>query len=92
MRRALEQGAELIFVWGGDGMVQQCVNEIAGSDATLAIVPAGTANLLATDLGIPQSIEDAVEIGLTATASRSISAGSTASASQPLREQASTRR
>ena len=65
VRRALEQGAELIFVWGGDGMVQQCVNEIAGSEATLAIVPAGTANLLATDLGIPQSIEDAVEIGLT---------------------------
>ena len=92
VRRALEQGAELIFVWGGDGMVQQCVNEIAGSEATLAIVPAGTANLLATDLGIPQSIEDAVEIGLTGDASRSISAGSTASASQPLRERASTRR
>jgi diacylglycerol kinase (ATP) len=64
VRLALDQGAELIFVWGGDGIVQQCVNEIAGTDATLAIIPAGTANLLATDLGIPKSIEDAVEIGL----------------------------
>ena len=36
----------------------------AGSDAALAILPAGTANLLATNLGIPQDIEQAVGIGL----------------------------
>ena len=48
--RALEAGAELVFVWGGDGMVQRCVDVLAGSDARLAIVPAGTANLLAGNL------------------------------------------
>ena len=37
---------------------------MAGSDAAVAIVPAGTANLLATNLGIPKDIEQAVEIGL----------------------------
>ena len=56
--------AELIFVWGGDGMVQRCVDVLAGTEATLAIIPAGTANLLATNLGIPKDIEEAVDIGL----------------------------
>jgi diacylglycerol kinase (ATP) len=64
VRRALEEGADLIFVWGGDGMVQRCVDVLAGSKAALAIVPAGTANLLASNLGIPRHIESAVEIGL----------------------------
>ena len=44
-------------MWGGDGMVQRCVDVLAGSEATLAIIPAGTANLLATNLGIPKDIE-----------------------------------
>jgi diacylglycerol kinase (ATP) len=64
VRRALEEGAELIFAWGGDGLVQRCLDRMAGTDAVLAIVPAGTANLLATNLGIPKDIEEAVEIGL----------------------------
>jgi diacylglycerol kinase (ATP) len=61
---ALEKGADLIFVWGGDGMVQRCVDVVAGSDATMAIVPAGTANLFASNLGIPKHIDRAVEVGL----------------------------
>ncbi len=64
VRRALKQGAELVFVWGGDGMIQRCVDVLAGSEATLAIIPAGTANLLATNLGIPKDIEEAVQIAL----------------------------
>ena len=64
VRRALEAGAALIFVWGGDGMVQRCIDTVAGSDATLAIVPAGTANLLASNLGIPKDIEAAVALGV----------------------------
>lgn len=64
--RALDAGAELVFVWGGDGMVQRCVDAIAGSgsDATLAIVPAGTANLFASNLGIPKDIRASVALGL----------------------------
>ncbi|MDP9257190.1 MAG: diacylglycerol kinase family lipid kinase [Actinomycetota bacterium] len=64
VRKVLAEKVDLIFVWGGDGMVQRCVDVVAGSDATLAIIPAGTANLLATNLGIPKDIEAAVEIGL----------------------------
>ena len=41
-RCAGSEGAELIFVWGGDGMVQRCVDAVAGTEAVLAILPAGT--------------------------------------------------
>jgi diacylglycerol kinase (ATP) len=64
VQRALKEGAELIFAWGGDGMVQRCVDVLAGSGASLAIIPAGTANLFASNLGIPEDIEAAVAIGL----------------------------
>jgi diacylglycerol kinase (ATP) len=62
VERALEQGAELIFVWGGDGMVQRCVDALADSKATVAIVPAGTANLFASNLGIPRKLDAAVDL------------------------------
>jgi diacylglycerol kinase family enzyme len=60
----LDDGAELLIVWGGDGMVQRCAHEAAGSGATLAIIPAGTANLLATNLGIPIDLPAALAIAL----------------------------
>jgi diacylglycerol kinase (ATP) len=63
-RRALQQGAEVLFVWGGDGTVQRCVNAIAGTETVLAILPAGTANLLATNLGVPDDLTEAVRVGL----------------------------
>jgi diacylglycerol kinase (ATP) len=64
VRRALEEGADLIFAWGGDGTVRRCVNEVAGEDARLAVLPAGTSNLFARNLGIPLDVEQAVAIGL----------------------------
>ncbi|MFD1545819.1 diacylglycerol/lipid kinase family protein [Nonomuraea guangzhouensis] len=63
VREALEQGAELVFVWGGDGMVQRCADVLAGSGVPMAVLPAGTGNLFATNLGIPIDLEEAVEIG-----------------------------
>lgn len=60
----VEQGADLIFVWGGDGMVQRCVDALAEAKSTVAIVPAGTANLFASNLGIPNKLEAAVDLGL----------------------------
>jgi YegS/Rv2252/BmrU family lipid kinase len=64
LRAALKQGADVVFVWGGDGMVQRCADVVADSHAAMAILPAGTANLFASNLGIPKSIDAAVEIGL----------------------------
>jgi YegS/Rv2252/BmrU family lipid kinase len=63
-RRALSKGAKLLFVWGGDGTVQRCIDAVAGSKAVIAILPAVTANLFATNLDIPKDIAKAVEIGL----------------------------
>jgi diacylglycerol kinase (ATP) len=70
VEKARAHGAERILVWGGDGMVQRCVDVVAGTQATLAIIPAGTANLLATNLGIPKDIEEAVDVGLAGHARR----------------------
>jgi YegS/Rv2252/BmrU family lipid kinase len=64
VRQALEAGADLLFAWGGDGMVQRCAHELAGTGVPLAILPAGTANLFASNLEIPKDLEAAVEIGL----------------------------
>jgi diacylglycerol kinase (ATP) len=64
VRRALEEGADLVFAWGGDGMVRRCLGELAGERARLAVIPAGTANLFATNIGVPRDIEEAVAIGL----------------------------
>jgi YegS/Rv2252/BmrU family lipid kinase len=63
-KRAVKEGAELVFVWGGDGMVQRCVDALAGSGVTIAILPAGTANLLASNLGVPKKLAEAVAIGM----------------------------
>lgn len=64
VERALEAGTDLLFVWGGDGMVQRCLDAIGDDGPDVAIVPAGTANLLAKNLGIPRDIGEAVRIGL----------------------------
>jgi diacylglycerol kinase (ATP) len=70
VRNAMKQGADLILIWGGDGSVQRGMDAIASSSEpgvpapTVAIIPAGTANLLAGNLGIPNDLERAVEIAL----------------------------
>jgi diacylglycerol kinase (ATP) len=64
VRDAVDAGADLVFVWGGDGMVQRTIDAVAGSGTTIAILPAGTANLLASNLGIPIDLPAAVHTGL----------------------------
>jgi hypothetical protein len=51
-RRAVGEGAEVVFVSGGDGTVRSCVEGLAGTEAALAVLPAGTGNLLAANLGL----------------------------------------
>ena len=63
-RRALKHGADVLFIWGGDGTVQRCIDALAGTGAVLAILPAGAANLLATNLKVPGDLEAAVRTGL----------------------------
>jgi diacylglycerol kinase (ATP) len=63
-RRAAAKGTDVLFVWGGDGTVQRCIDAVAGTDTAVAILPAGTANLLAANLRIPHDLAEAVQIGL----------------------------
>jgi len=60
-RRAVESGADLILVAGGDGTINEVVNGMAHSDVPLGILPAGTANVLANELGIAKTMEGAAE-------------------------------
>ena len=64
VEQALEEGAELIVAWGGDGLVRRCVNALGNTQIPLAICPAGTSNLFATNLGIERDIGKAVETAL----------------------------
>ena len=64
VRKALAAKPDLLVVWGGDGIVQRSLDVVAGSKVPVAIIPAGTGNLLATNLGIPHDLAAAVEIAL----------------------------
>jgi diacylglycerol kinase (ATP) len=63
-QRCVDGGADLLIVWGGDGTVQRVLGAVAGAEVTLGIIPAGTANLLATNLGIPKDIGGALDVAL----------------------------
>jgi diacylglycerol kinase (ATP) len=66
VKEAVKAGVDLLLVWGGDGMVQRSIDVLArekgGRKIPLAILPAGTGNLLAGNLGIPVDLEKAVEL------------------------------
>lgn len=57
-----EAGAELIAVCGGDGTVKEVAAALAGKTVPFAILPAGTGNALARELGVPINLEAAVAL------------------------------
>jgi YegS/Rv2252/BmrU family lipid kinase len=61
-RRAIDRGADLILVAGGDGTINEAVNGMVHSDVPLGILPAGTANVLANELGIGKTMEAAAAV------------------------------
>ncbi len=60
-RNEAAAGRDLIIVCGGDGTVNEVVNGMAGSRVPLALLPAGTGNVLAKELGLPWNIQKAAE-------------------------------
>ena len=61
-----DDGVDRVLVWGGDGTVRRAVDTIVdeGLDASIGILPAGTANLLANNLGIPIDVRGAVDVAV----------------------------
>ena len=53
VRSALQRGCDLIVACGGDGTVNEVVAGMAGSRVPLMVIPAGTANVLAREIGLP---------------------------------------
>jgi len=63
--RAVRDGAEVVLVSGGDGTVMACAAALAHTGVPLAVLPGGTGNLFAANLGIPTELARAVEVALT---------------------------
>ena len=66
VRQAIASGCDTIFACGGDGTIHNVAQVLANSAVALAILPVGTANALAHDLGLPLGIVGAAEAALRA--------------------------
>lgn len=61
VRQAVERGAPMVIVGGGDGSMSGTVDMLVGSDCIFAVLPLGTANSFARTLGLPLDLDGAVE-------------------------------
>jgi YegS/Rv2252/BmrU family lipid kinase len=66
-RQAVRAGADLVLASGGDGTITACVDGVAGTGIPLGVLPCGTGNLLARNLGLPSGLEEALAVALTGT-------------------------
>jgi len=73
-RDAVRDGAELVVACGGDGTINAVAEALADTGVPLGVIPLGTGNLLATNLGIPTKTGDAIKL-LTIGADRKIDVG-----------------
>jgi diacylglycerol kinase (ATP) len=60
--RAIADGSQLIIGCGGDGTLNEIINGMPGSKVPIALLPAGTANILAKELRIPWNIPRAAAL------------------------------
>jgi YegS/Rv2252/BmrU family lipid kinase len=58
-RQAVQSGCDTVFACGGDGTIHTILQVLANTSVALAILPMGTANALAHDLGLPMNLKDA---------------------------------
>jgi len=63
-RQLVEEGAEIVAAYGGDGTISEVATGLAGTRTALAILPGGTGNVLAYDFGIPQDLAQAARLAV----------------------------
>jgi diacylglycerol kinase (ATP) len=63
-RESIKESPFLIIAAGGDGTFNEVVNGIAGTEIPMAILPIGTTNVLAKELGVPENVEGAMEVAV----------------------------
>lgn len=63
-RYAVAGGSDTVFACGGDGTLHDVIQELAGTPVALAILPFGTANALAHDLGLPSRPSEAARVAV----------------------------
>lgn len=61
-REAAQSGADLVAGYGGDGTQHEIANGILGTEAVMGVLPGGTGNGFATELGTPKELRPAVEL------------------------------
>jgi YegS/Rv2252/BmrU family lipid kinase len=59
-RQAIREGHDAVFACGGDGTIHDVLQAMAGTRVALGVIPMGTANALAHDLGIPLDVRGAL--------------------------------
>ncbi len=64
-RTAVESGVDVVLASGGDGTITACVAGVAGTGVPLGVLPCGTGNLLARNLGLPLDLDEALAVALT---------------------------
>ena len=69
-REAVSAGSDTIFACGGDGTIHNIIQVLANTNIALAILPIGTANALAHDLGVPMNMLAAAKAALRGTPRR----------------------
>jgi YegS/Rv2252/BmrU family lipid kinase len=60
--RVARNGSSDVIVAGGDGTINEAIQGMAGTNARLGIIPRGTANVLARELGLPLDDEQAIQV------------------------------
>jgi diacylglycerol kinase (ATP) len=59
-REAVARGCDLVVANGGDGTMNEVLQGVAGTEATLGFWPGGTANVLAAEIGFPRQVDEVV--------------------------------
>lgn len=60
--RASRDGFDRVLSWGGDGTLNEVAAGLVGTETVLGVVPGGTVNVFAREVGIPRNVEGSIEV------------------------------